>query len=242
MKKNSGFVITRLFFFFSSMMFLSACFPFDTAKREYFKGEEPLFSVCRSSEESAFELVGNQSVARIKVYSSGRLASLGHNHIVKTGSFSGQICLNHKLENSTAQLVFSVSDMIIDDQNDRLNAGESFSKPISYKQIMATRNNLLGENLLNANRYPKVKLAITNLKVEHETMSLDVSVNLLGIESIHRIPVLLKLSENAIEVSGQTKLNQTALGLKPFQLFAGALAVADGMDIEFYFRAKKTDS
>ena len=179
------------------------------------------------------------SDVRLLVYRDGALSTFGHNHVVSLKDFTGSIHLQPKGQ-SRVELEIPVDRLIVDDAAPRRLEGEDFANQPSKDDIAATRTNMLGDALLNARRFPTIKVTGTSGPVDAKNFAmLDLSVQLLGREIKLMLPSTLKLEGDQLEASGAVELSHRQLGLKPFSALLGSLRVAEQMKFKYRIRASK---
>src|SRR6202167_1761216 len=101
-----------------------------------------------------YRVDAQRSEVLILVYRDGRLATLGHNHVVAVRQLSGEILLAPDPAHSSWQLDFPVSAMSCDEPQLRAVQGEDFQSKLDDVAIAGTRDHMLGPLLLDAARYP----------------------------------------------------------------------------------------
>lgn len=196
----------------------------------------------RTSESGAdlYRIDPQTSDVRLLVYRDGVLSTFGHNHVVSLKDFTGTIHLQPKLAQSRVELDIPVDRLVIDDAAIRRQEGEDFTSEPSKDDAAATRTNMLSTALLNAGRFPAIKVTGTSGPVDSSNAAmLDLSVQLVGQEIKLSIPCTLKLEGDQLEASGAIELTHKQLGLKPFSALLGSLRVADQMKFKYRIRASK---
>ncbi len=227
---------------FMGVFLLSSCVHYDSNERTYTAANAVIFTKNNNANIATYFITPQESKITVKVYRTGRLASLGHDHVITINTFDGVVYLHKNLPQSTIKLVFPVSRLIIDEPSERIKAGKQFLKPISAKDIQATRNNLLGAQLLMADQYPNISLIVKKITGTLPTLLLETQIKVRDQQSTQFISAQVTLSEQKIMVSGHFTLKQTELGLTPFTIFGGAIAVADKMDVNFVLVANKAEN
>ncbi len=188
-----------------------------------------------------FQIDAARSDIHLLVYRAGLISQLGHNHVVSVGDLKGTIYLHPGLDHSKVELEIPVDRLIVDDPALRRQEGEAFSTQPSKEDIEGTRANMLGPRLLDAKRYPTIKLTGTNGRVsDKKTATINVSVELLGRTIELAVPATLRQTGDELEVSGALKVSHAQLGLTPFSALLGALQVADEMTLKYRVMARRT--
>ncbi len=99
---------------------------------------------------------------------------------------------------------------------------------------------MLSTALLNAGRFPAIKVAGTSGPVDAKnSATLDLSVQLVGQEIKLTLPATVKPEGDQLEASGDVELSHKQLGLKPFSTLLGSLRVAEQMKLKYRIRARK---
>jgi YceI-like protein len=172
------------------------------------------------------------SLVVVRVYRGGRLAKLGHDHVVSTREVRGFI----DADQGRGDFYVGVESLTVDDPAQRAAAG--FESTPSEPDIAGTRSNML-EKVLEADRFPFVVLRVR--AVEQGTLQGELALH--GVTRPLRIPARVDAGAERLEVSGSFAINQTDFGIEPFSVLGGALAVQDRVDLSFTIRAgRMTDA
>jgi hypothetical protein len=166
------------------------------------------------------------SLVVARVYRGGRLAKLGHDHVVSSREPRGFV----DADNGRCDLYVAVESLAVDDPAQRAAAG--FDSTPSASDIAGTRSNML-EKVLEADRFPFVVLRVRG--IEQGALQAELSVH--GVTRPLRIPGKIDAGAERIDVSGSFAINQSEFGIEPFSVFGGALAVQDRVDLSFAIRA-----
>jgi hypothetical protein len=173
------------------------------------------------------------SSARIYVYSGGMMSNLGHNHIVLARDIQGELWLQAAPQNSAFHLKLPVASFIVDPPDLRIRAGADFSSQPTAKDIEGTRHNMLGEKVLNAAQYPFIEIWSERIRGSGEKLTADVVVAARGQLKRISIPVLIVATQNGPTTHGKFSLKQSDIGITPFSIMMGAIAVRDELKIEY---------
>ncbi len=190
-------------------------------------------------EERVYKVNGADSLVEIRVYREGRLAHLGHNHIISSRDLRGIIILARDVGNSTLDLQLPVATLVVDDPTLRQASGKDFATELSEADIEGTRTNMLGAKVLDAERFPQVQVRAKVAGGKLPVLELDASVRLLGISRPLKIPVKVELDGDQLTANGIFDIHQTEFGLKPFSTLVGALTVKDKLTIRFRIVARE---
>ena len=190
-----------------------------------------------NSEFSVYQVDAEGSDIRLMIHRAGALSWLGHSHVVSVGQLDGTIYVHPNLERSRFELEIPVQGLIVDDPLLRRQEGDEFSTRLSESDIAGTRSNMLGKRVLDAQRYPIVRLTGTGSIGDGPEFMLGFSMQVLGNVVEMRIPLNLRLDGNRLEATGALQLSHSNLGMRPFSRMLGALRVADELNFKFRIRA-----
>ncbi len=174
-----------------------------------------------------------RSEVRLLVYRDGPLARLGHNHVISSTGITGEVYLAPAGRKSAFALTLPVATLDVDRPELREAEGEDFPPGIDAEAIAGTRRNMLGEQLLDAERYPVITLRSLAITGGPEVYEVRFELGLRDTATALTVPVSLARRPDGIEASGEFSVRQTALGLEPFSVFMGALSVRDEMRVKF---------
>lgn len=176
-----------------------------------------------------------------RVYKAGTFARFGHNHVVSVGEVSGEVRRDPASGAGTFELTIPVAGLVIDDPSLRSLYGEEFSSKPSEEDIAGTRGNMLGDRVLDAEHYPMLRIQGRADAGASEEATLAVSVELLGRTIPVSVPCRVVVENDVLTASGEFRLTHGELGMEPFNVMLGALAVAPELDFSFEVRATRID-
>jgi hypothetical protein len=174
-----------------------------------------------------YRIDSSQSELRLLVYRAGALASLGHNHVILNRSVNGSIEVAPTMAASSFTLSAAVAAFIIDDLQARSEEGEDFAGEVSDGAKSGTWNNMTGPAVLNAVQYPVISVHSIRLEVLQGMPTATVVVSIVGHDSNIVVPFVLHNETYGLSATASFELSQSAIGLTPFSLMLGALAVRD---------------
>lgn len=179
-----------------------------------------------------YAIDAENSILRVFVGRAGILARMGHNHVVHTRSLEGEIVLAPDLMNSSATFSFPVDSFVVDDPAERERAGDDFDSQPGESAIAGTRENMLGEDVLNAANYPDISVELVPVSTDSSPWLLDVSISIQGRRHRQEIPAVVEISDSGMRVNASFRLQHDDLGLSPFSAVGGSLRVAETLDFE----------
>ena len=180
-----------------------------------------------------FEIQGGESQLRILVYRAGLLRAFGHNHVISTDSINGDIWLDEQIDSIGFELSLPVASFAVDDPRLREIEGDEFPGEISEKNIRGTLKNMLGEDVLDAERFGEIR--IVSLSVAGDYPQFEITADVTVRDQTHpiRFPVSAELVGNTLSATGSTRVTHEELGMAPFTAAFGTLNVADEMTIRY---------
>jgi hypothetical protein len=188
---------------------------------------------------AVYRIVPGRSSLILKVYKSGALAALGHNHVITSRSVDGFIYLADDLAAARADLFVPVESLTVDDAAARTAAGPDFASQPTDQDIAGTRTNMLGSKLLDAEHFPFLTAHVTPLHVR--TQATDVELALTVRDKTARIPIVVTWQRDGDELQVETTFStdHATLSLEPFSALGGSLRVADKIDVVVALAARR---
>jgi hypothetical protein len=178
---------------------------------------------------------------RLEVYRDGPMARLGHDHVIQNHALSGWGVLAGDGGPARFYLEIRVADFVIDDPLARAEAGPGFEDEVSADAKAGTRANMLGARLLDAARYPTIRIsggATHNAGGAGALGSADIRI--AGRDAAVTVPISVIAGADSVSVSADFPLQQSALGLTPFSVMMGALQVRDEFHVRLRIVARRS--
>lgn len=191
--------------------------------------------------DTPYRLVPAESELRILVYRAGPLAGLGHNHVAITRSLSGGAMLDRGRVTSLA-MEFPVASLVLDEAAARADEGPAFGGEVSAEDIEATRENMLGSKLLDADAHPTIRIESTGISGSPPGITVQARVTVRGRPHMLDVPVSVNTFEGGLVATGRLRVTHEAIGLEPFRAAFGSLRVADEMLVKFRVVARADGS
>ena len=186
-----------------------------------------------------YVVLDGQSEARFVVYPAGRLARLGHPHVVGGSVVSGEIVLADEFHDSGLSLEISVTDFEID--HPRWRQDEGVDPDMSESAIEGTRENLLGEDQLDAANHPLITVESLGVSGPVWQPDIEARITLAGTARELTVPVALSFTDHELSAIGRFVIRQSDFDIEPFSAAGGRLQVADEVLIRFRIVAMATD-
>jgi hypothetical protein len=185
----------------------------------------------------AWEVV--ESRLEVRVYRDGPMAKLAHNHLITSSAIVGRIELRAPRTASGFRLELPLESLVVDDENARHAAGGDFAAAVPEKDREGTRQNLLGERMLDASRQAVLTLTADGISGGPENFTARVRVALRGEERVVDVPVTIAMEGARLHVHAHLNLRHADLGLVPFTAGLGAIRVRDDFEIDCRLEARR---
>jgi polyisoprenoid-binding protein YceI len=181
-----------------------------------------------------YTIDGEASRVLLLVYREGPMAALGHNHVMNLRELTGTVQAFDDATRSRFELSFPVAAISVDEPGLRAAAGADFASTVSDAARTGTRNNMLGDRLLQAAGFARITLQSEKIAEPAAGGLLATTrLNVRGQDYRVDIPLQLQRTDDELVASGEFRLRQSALGLTPFSVMMGALRVRDEMTVQF---------
>jgi len=174
------------------------------------------------------------------VYKAGTLARLGHNHTIAVGDLRGAVRTRlADVAASRFELEFDVANLVVDDPKLRATLGADFASVPTADDIAGTRGNMLGERVLDGEKFPKIRIVGTGPVARDGAQVLAVKVELLGRTVDLTVPTQVTIDDERVQATGEFELNHADLGMQPFSVMLGALQVGEKLSFSYSVTARR---
>lgn len=190
--------------------------------------------------EDVFRIIPARSKLTIKVFRSGALAKLGHNHVIISHELDGFVYLADDMGKARADLFVPVASIVVDDVAERTAAGSDFTTQPTASDIEGTRANMLGPKLLDAQQWPFVLVHVAPMHVGTDSTQLQLSITVRDQTATVAVDARWQRIGKELAIESAFKIDHATLGLTPFSALGGALRVADQIDIAVSVVAEST--
>lgn len=187
-----------------------------------------------------YQIDMERSLLQILVYRGGKLAALGHNHVVASHDLTGSLMRTDPLSGTRFDMRLPVASLTVDEPELRRQAGEDFQAEVPQNARDGTRRNLLSDAVLDAEHFADIRLrAVDAEDLQNGRFDVGVDIEIKGRIRRLRVPVQLQVAANELSASGELTVLQSDLGLTPFTALLGALTVENQMRVRFRVVAKE---
>lgn len=180
----------------------------------------------------------------VLAYRAGALATLGHNHVIACRCLTGTVYLPRDPLRGSFDLRLAVQQLTVDDPELRSSQHSAdFPPDVPQSARQGTRHNMLGAALLNAAKYPEIRLRSAGLRRSPDGKAGDIVARVLlqveGATHSIAVPMHYEIRADEIVVTGEFPLKQTDLGLTPFTALGGALRVRNSLEVRLRLLARR---
>jgi polyisoprenoid-binding protein YceI len=180
------------------------------------------------------------SEMRLLVYRAGPLARFGHNHTI-SGRVHGEIRAGARAADSGFRLEIPVDSFVVDATAARAEEGEEFAAEVSEQARQATRDNLLGKDVLDSASLPLIKVHSVALFGPRWNPTVLAQATLHGTTRDLRFPAAVVQQGDLLTVIASFRVRQSDFNLTPFTVLGGGLQVRDVIDIRLRLVARRVD-
>lgn len=215
---------------------MAACQPMRTAPPA--KGEIAFpaseYRTAAAAGHRVYDLIPGSSTLRVFVYRAGALARFGHDHVVVASDFRGAVAWpSQEPGKARLDLVVPVGALKVDPPAVRRALGGAFASELDRDAVEGTRENMLGAQVLDAERFPRVGIHLVGVEGGLPRPILKLAVSLRGSQKTVSVPVAVAMDGDKLQASGRLVLRQSDFGMEPFSALGGALTVSDAVTVEF---------
>jgi hypothetical protein len=186
---------------------------------------------------AAYVVDAERSIVTLRVYRAGRLAKLGHNHVITSANETGYAWTSGTPATSGFEVRVAVAELVVDDPAARAAAGDDFPGTLPDAAREGTRRNLLRPEVLDGERHPEIVVRADSLGGSWEAPTVAASVTLRDQTRQVDVPLVILRETDAIVGRGAFRILQSEFGITPFSVGGGAIQVADAVEVAFEIRA-----
>ena len=192
------------------------------------------------AEAPRFLVDSEASEVRLLVYRAGPLARFGHNHVI-SGRVRGEIRAGERAADSGFRLEIPVESFAVDPPAARAEEGGEFASEVSEQARQATRDNLLGKELLDSASRPLIEISSIALVGPRWNPTVLARATLHGTTRDLRFPAAVMQQGDLLTVVASFRIRQSDFELTPFTALGGGLQVRDPVDIRLRLVARRAN-
>jgi polyisoprenoid-binding protein YceI len=183
---------------------------------------------------TTYSIDPRRSKIEIQVAKDGFLKAFGHDHLVAASKYSGEIQFEtEKAERASVEFVVETASLKV------IDPGESEK---DRNEVQAT---MLGEQVLDATKYPQIKFSSTSVKAGSSVSQLVVegTLALHGTPKPLTVPVRFQVSgDGTLVADAEVSLLQSDFGITPYKAAGGTVRVKDKLKLTFHIVAHKASN
>ncbi len=179
------------------------------------------------------------SQIRLLVFRDGPMARVGHNHVM-AGQVRGELYVSDTAAASGFRIEIPVESMQVDASAPRAEEGDEFAATVSEQARKGTRDHMLGPDVLDAARYPLIRIESVALRGPRWNPDVSARITVRGRTSELEFPAAVFGQGDTLIVVAAFRVLQTDLGITPYSILGGAIKVRDAIDIRVRLVARPT--
>ncbi len=181
-----------------------------------------------------YQIDTGRSLLQILVYRGGKLAALGHDHVIASRDLTGTVTRADPMTAARFEIRLPVASLTVDEPELRRQAGADFQTEVPQSARDGTRRNLLSGAVLDAEHFAEIRVSATDVQdLQNGRFEVAVDIEIKGQTHRLRAPIQLRISTGELSASGELAVLQSDLGLTPFSALLGALTVENQMLVRF---------
>lgn len=177
------------------------------------------------------------SRVRIHVFRGGRAERLGHDHVITAPLFAGFAFVpdgagvRQNFDAAQADVELRLDQLVVDAPQGGADAAAAGG--VTPQAAAATRAHMLGDEGLQAARYPYAWIHLGALSGVPPLLAAQVDIELHGQRQTLLLPLAVVLTPEVLRVDGTFVLRQSDFGVQPYAVLGGLLAVRDALVVEY---------
>lgn len=189
------------------------------------------YAAAAAAGSRVYRLDAARSRVLVLVDKAGALAHFGHRHVIEVSELRG-FALIAPDGAGRANLVFPVASLKVDPPALRKSLGKRYSEPLDESARTGTRKHMLGKSVLDAARYPRVRLAIVAPSGQNQG-HFTVRITLHGTSRTIDTDGKIVRRKHTLATTGSFSLKQTDFGIVPYSVGLGMLRISNRLRIEY---------
>jgi hypothetical protein len=173
------------------------------------------------------------SVVTMLVRRGGKLSTFGHVHVVTSADETGRVWFGTTPDLSGFEVRVPVDAFVVDEPAARAAAGPEFAAKVPDDARASTRRNMLGPDVLDAARYPEIVVGSAGPLPNAAPSQVAARIVVRGAMVEREVPVTARVNADSVTAHGNFAILQSELGIEPFSIMGGAIAVADEVEVRF---------
>ncbi len=197
--------------------------------------EEGYLAALQDPANRVYRVDASASLLQLRVFKTGPLASLGHDHVVAGRDLHGYLLVNLVTGACRGDLFLAVDWLTVDEPALRRAAG--MDSELSPGDVEATRANMLN-HVLEGEQFPFLQARLRDCDPAAGRFELTLTAHGVS-RTLELRPVDLQIDDAEVSVTGALAIRQTEFGMTPFAALGGLLQVADGVELSYTLAARR---
>ncbi|NNE39066.1 MAG: hypothetical protein HKN08_12230, partial [Gammaproteobacteria bacterium] len=144
---------------------------------------------------------------------------------------------SHAPGSSSAKFKIPVHTLIVDDEIESRRAGNGVESLPSESDIRGTRDNMLGNRVLDGDEYPEINVQVNGMVNVNALNQYDVQLDFKGQQIMLNLEGQTYLAGDNIIIDAYFVLDHAQLNLRPFSVLGGMMKVAEQLRFELHVEA-----
>jgi polyisoprenoid-binding protein YceI len=172
----------------------------------------------------------------IRVGRAGALKSAGHDHAIASTVIEGMVLVADDWAESRADLRIPLLHLVVDDPVHRRRFG--LDDEVAEPAISGTTRNMQ-EKVLESMTYPSAIATARLTGPLSAGPALAITLTVRDVSAEYTVPCELVVGPEEVRVSGAMTVQHQDFDMEPFSAAGGLLRVADEIELEFEFTARR---
>jgi len=198
--------------------------------------EQSYLNAANDPEKLVYKIDNDLSLLILRVFRSGLMARLGHDHVIASHNVQGYIALNKA--GGQCQADIFVPLLLLDVDDPQLRAAANLDTAPSENDIANTKTNMLKS--IDAKNFPFVQLFSEDCSAGLSGHKIPVGLTFHGITQRRNLHIKMEeINDERLVISGEFSVNQTDFDIQPFSVMGGLLKVKDEVGISYQLTAQR---
>lgn len=183
--------------------------------------------------QAGWTLDTGKSELVVKVWKTGAAAGLAHDHVVRASKFEGTVSLEDpdRVETLALSIKLDVASLVPDEPDVRKKYGVANPGPAEADQ-KKVKENMLGEDQLNAAKFPSIEFATTKFfREESGALQCTGKLTVHGVTKEVVFPVTVKTGDRVMEGDARLRFKTSDYGVKPYSAALGLIKNRDEVEL-----------
>ena len=172
----------------------------------------------------------------VRVGRAGALKSAGHDHAIASTVIEGMVLVADDWTESRADLRIPLVHLVVDDPVHRQRFG--LDEEVSASAINGTTRNMQ-DKVLESTTYPSAIATARLTGPLSAGPALAITLTVRDVSAEYTVPCELVVGPEELHVSGALTVQHQDFDMEPFSAAGGLLRVADEIELEFEFTARR---